>query len=96
MCSRRREDIANARMVFANGCVANINTSRVSLKKVARNPGLSSAGLSVPQLHGAEWPSHSQGRRVSPPRGYPHRERDEPLKLELISFIDCVRRGAGS
>ncbi|MCD8483325.1 MAG: Gfo/Idh/MocA family oxidoreductase [Verrucomicrobia bacterium] len=27
------EDIANARIVFANGCIANINTSRVSTKK---------------------------------------------------------------
>ena len=30
----KTEDIANARLVFANGCVANINTSRASLKKV--------------------------------------------------------------
>ena len=28
------EDIANARVTFENGCVANINTSRVSTKKV--------------------------------------------------------------
>ena len=28
------EDIANARITFENDCVANINTSRVSMKKV--------------------------------------------------------------
>lgn len=30
----RTEDIANARLQFANGCVANLSTSRMSLKKV--------------------------------------------------------------
>ena len=30
----KTEDIANARIVFANGCVANLSTSRMSLKKV--------------------------------------------------------------
>lgn len=30
----RTEDIANARIEFANGCVANLSTSRMSLKKV--------------------------------------------------------------
>lgn len=30
----RSEDIANARIVFANGCVANLNASRVSQKKL--------------------------------------------------------------
>jgi predicted dehydrogenase len=30
----RTEDIANARLEFANGCVANLSTSRMSLKKV--------------------------------------------------------------
>ncbi|MCU6551028.1 hypothetical protein, partial [Klebsiella pneumoniae] len=30
----KTEDIANARLQFANGCVANLSTSRLSLKKV--------------------------------------------------------------
>jgi predicted dehydrogenase len=30
----KTEDIANARLQFANGCVANLSTSRMSLKKV--------------------------------------------------------------
>ncbi|MDO8541874.1 MAG: Gfo/Idh/MocA family oxidoreductase [Opitutaceae bacterium] len=30
----KTEDIANARIEFANGCVANLSTSRISLKKV--------------------------------------------------------------
>ncbi len=30
----KTEDIANARIEFANGCVANLNVSRVSSKKV--------------------------------------------------------------
>jgi predicted dehydrogenase len=30
----KTEDIANARIQFANGCVANLSTSRMSLKKV--------------------------------------------------------------
>lgn len=34
LVSKTREDIANARIEFKNGCVANLSTSRMSLKKV--------------------------------------------------------------
>lgn len=32
----RREDIANARLTFANGCVANVTASRVAIKRMRR------------------------------------------------------------
>lgn len=35
-------DIANARVEFANGCVANLTASRISMK-ICANPGFSSA-----------------------------------------------------
>ncbi|HOX39289.1 MAG TPA: Gfo/Idh/MocA family oxidoreductase [Candidatus Brocadiia bacterium] len=34
--SEKREDIANARLTFENGCVANITASRVSIKKMRK------------------------------------------------------------
>ena len=41
------EDIANARLVFANGCVANLSASRVSEKKAREIKGLSGHRLFV-------------------------------------------------
>lgn len=85
------EDIANARIQFANGCVANLNTSRVSLKKVREirvfqpNTYLS--------LNFMEQKGHLlrkdglQLQREDIPI-----EKGEPLRLELESFIECVRQ----
>lgn len=85
------EDIANARMVFANGCVANINTSRVSLKKVRE------IRVFQPQAYLSLNFMEQSGHLIRKDGLALHREdipieKDEPLKLELISFIDCVRR----
>ncbi|MEM0967129.1 MAG: Gfo/Idh/MocA family oxidoreductase [Verrucomicrobiota bacterium] len=87
------EDIANARIVFENGCVANINTSRVSLKKVRE--------IRVFQ------PESYLSLDFMNQKGHLLRKRDqglvrddipiepgEPLKLELESFLACVRDGS--
>lgn len=85
----RTEDIGNARIKFKNGCVANLNVSRVSAKKVREirifQPGaymsldfMNQAGHLVKVgANGIE--------RVEVPF-----EKEEPLKAELASFADCV------
>ncbi|MCC5807965.1 MAG: Gfo/Idh/MocA family oxidoreductase [Opitutales bacterium] len=85
------EDIANARIVFEGGCVANINTSRVSLKKV-REIRVFQPEVYL-SLNFMEQKGHlirKQGLALDK-EDIPI-ERDEPLKLELLSFTDCIRR----
>ena len=86
-----KEDMANVRMVFESGCVANLNTSRVSQKKVREirlfqeNTYLS---LDFMNQSGHLWRKEGSclEKEIIPI------EKEEPLKLELLSFIDCVRR----
>lgn len=94
------EDIANARIRFASGCVANITCSRVSVERMRKirifardayvstdysaqevlvyrkKPGPLEAGMSPMDLIAVE-PLEVH--------------KDEPLKLELASFAQCVR-----
>jgi predicted dehydrogenase len=84
------EDIANARITFENGCVANINTSRVSTKKVRE------IRVFQPQnylsLDFQEQSGHFL-RKVNSEllREEIPIEKDEPLKLELASFVQVVK-----
>ena len=84
------EDIANARITFENGCVANINTSRVSTKKVRE------IRVFQPQnylsLDFQEQRGHCL-RKVDSEllREEIPIEKDEPLKLELASFVQVVK-----
>ncbi|MDR1818602.1 MAG: Gfo/Idh/MocA family oxidoreductase [Puniceicoccales bacterium] len=89
-----REDIANARLTFANGAVANLNTSRVSFKKVRElrvfQPG---AYLSLDFMNQA---GHllrvgDGGTIFDIKREEIPIEKGEPLALELASFVKCVR-----
>ncbi|MGB0290721.1 MAG: Gfo/Idh/MocA family protein, partial [Opitutales bacterium] len=84
------EDIANARIVFENGCVANINTSRVSMKKVREIRVFQSANyLSLDFMnqtgHFLKKEEEELVRENIPI------EKEEPLKLELASFVKVVR-----
>lgn len=114
------EDIANARLRFANGCVANLTASRISpeqmrkirvfsggeqpcyvsldyraqegfLYRLARE-GESESSL-LKKLLAAKTSSivsEFAGRKIV--REPVPIEKDEPLKLELRSFVECVRR----
>lgn len=85
------EDIANARIVFEGGCVANINTSRVSLKKVREIRVFQpEAYLSLNFMEQTGHLIRKQGLALDK-QDIPL-EREEPLKLELLSFTDCIRR----
>ena len=84
------EDIANCRITFDNGCVCNLTASRVSddvMRKIRiflRNTYISLDYVKqeafVYKKHGALISKHALPI-----------QKEEPLKEELESFIDCVR-----
>lgn len=84
------EDIANARITFANACVANINTSRVSEKKVREIRVFQPANyLSLDFMNQSGHFLRKEGPELV--REEIPIEKDEPLKLELASFAQVVR-----
>ena len=87
----KREDIANARIVFKNKCVANLNVSRVSFKKL-REIRIFQKGMYM-SLDFMNQKGHMvkiNGLTDIVPEEVPF-EKQEPLKSELASFIDCVK-----
>jgi predicted dehydrogenase len=97
----RKVDIANVRIEFASGCVANFTASRVSTERVrklrffqphqyvsidyARQDLLF---IDVKPQDGAPDPDSSlSGLAVSKPTVKP----GEPLRFEIESFLECVR-----
>jgi predicted dehydrogenase len=83
-------DIANVRLAFANGCIANLTASRVSVEKIRK--------LRVFQPH--EYISLDYARqdaaRIRMENGQARFdslpvEKQEPLRLELESFLESVR-----
>jgi predicted dehydrogenase len=88
----KREDIANARLRFANGCVANITASRISPEKLRKiRVFQSDAYLSLDYQEQGGWIYRKDGMEIV--RENVEIEKEEPLKLELASFIDCAASG---
>jgi predicted dehydrogenase len=115
----RSEDIANARLRFANGCIANLTVSRVSPERMRKirvfsggantsyisldyraqegfiyriaSEGEEESSLWKKLLHAKDSTIVSQfgGKRIV--RQPVPIEKEEPLKLELQHFIECVR-----
>lgn len=83
-------DIANVRLAFSNGCIANLTASRVSLEKVRKlrlfQPG---EYISVDYARQDAARIRVTGGEV----GFDALPvvQQEPLRLELESFVDCVR-----
>lgn len=91
-------DIANARIQFSSGCVANLTASRMSTNKMRRlrlfqrdnyvsidfqtRQGVIARRVSIPGEKPAVETETFQGTA------------DEPLKLQLESFVQAVRDGA--
>lgn len=87
-----REDIANARIRFESGCVANITASRISpekMRKIRVFQGDAYLSLDYQAQEGKIY--RREGMAILPEDVVI--EKDEPLKLELASFIDCVAKG---
>ncbi len=85
----KNEDIANARIQFANKCVANLNASRVSLKKL-REIRIFQEGLymSLDYMNQKGHVVRVDGGGIIPEE-VPI-EKHEPLKTELASFLNCA------
>ncbi len=93
-------DIANARIRFTNGCVANATASRVSLKterklRIFRDDAYLSIDLQQKIL------TVIRKRDEAPPAGQlpvnieeQNFEQGDALKAEIESFLGCVRTGA--
>jgi predicted dehydrogenase len=89
----RREDIANARLRFANGCVANVTASRISDKKMRKIQVFHTEGyISLDYQEQSGHLYRRDGMQIV--REDVQVEKDEPLKLELAAFVECARQGA--
>ena len=83
-------DIANVRLAFENGCVANLTASRVSTEKIRK------LRLFQPEEYISLDYARQDIARISVKGGEVgfdslSVEQQEPLRLELQSFVECVR-----
>ena len=86
------EDIANARIRFANGCVANVTASRISPEKMRKiRVFQSDCYLSLDYQEQAGQIHWREGMSIQ--RAEVEVEKGEPLKLELAAFIASVAHG---
>lgn len=96
------EDIANVRLRFASGCVANLTSSRVSLEKM-RKIRIFEDNAYVSTDYSAQEVLIYRKKPGAIPEGSNPMEhisiepldvkKDEPLKMELAAFIECVTKG---
>ena len=95
-------DIANARLEFADGCVANVTASRVSQKAMRKmrifqhdayfSLDFSGSSIDIARRHGTEGDA----------RGFPKitveerktATKSDAILAEIRAFLDCVRTGA--
>jgi predicted dehydrogenase len=83
------EDIANVRLVFENGCVANITASRISQERLRKiRVFQSDTYVSLDYMNQTGQVCRILGGSISS-ESVPI-EKGEPLAEELKSFIDCV------
>jgi predicted dehydrogenase len=91
-----RTDIANARLRFASGCIANVTASRISRERV-RKARFFQQDSYVSIDYAAQ---EVEVYRLAPGAGRPVIEggrldvaQEEPLQRELADFVDAVRTG---
>lgn len=102
----QHEDIAQAQLLFENGCIASISASRVSAEKI-RNLEITQddAFLHLDYIdQNIILRKQVSSRYVfDQPRAMYQREfmvqqplisKDEPLRLELQHFVECIRTGS--
>src|SRR5437016_4143614 len=88
----RGEDIANARLRFENGCVANVTSSRISPEQMRKiRIFQEDAYLSLDYQNQSGEIYRRAGGRIT--RDKVAIEREEPLKRQLTSFIECASTG---
>jgi len=83
------EDIANVRLVFENGCVANITASRISRDKMRKiRVFQEDTYVSLDYMNQAGQILRKKGGGIDATK-VPI-EKGEPLAAELASFVQCV------
>ncbi len=88
----KSEDIANARIRFENGCVANITSSRISPERMRKiRVFQEDAYLSLDYEKQAGEIYRLENGKIT--RDKVPIEREEPLKQQLVSFIECATTG---
>ena len=88
----RGEDIANARLRFENGCVANITSSRISPERMRKiRVFQEDAYLSLDYEKQTGEIYRREAGKIT--RNKVEIEREEPLKRELAAFIECASTG---
>lgn len=91
-------DIANARIQFQSGCVANLTASRVSLGKMRRFRVFQRESYVSIDLQSRQGIVGRRSREPEQTSGFSIEEfkgsDDEPLKLQLESFLHAIRTGS--
>jgi predicted dehydrogenase len=92
-----RFDIANARLRFASGCIANVTASRISRERVRKirffqPDAYISIDYAAQEVEGWRLVPRD-GERPSIQGGPLPVERDEPLRRELADFVSAARAG---
>jgi predicted dehydrogenase len=92
-------DIANARLRFANGCVANVTASRISLKSERKMRFFQQDTYISADFQNRVLSIHRKGTREQFP-GVPEFIADETayeagdaLRAEIADFLECIRTG---
>jgi len=97
------EDIANVRLRFASGCVANLTSSRVSMDRMRKIRVFGDNAYVSTDYSAREVLVYRKKPGPVPPGTDPMEhitvdslevKKDEPLKLELGAFTDAVRNDA--
>lgn len=92
------EDIANVRVRFKTGCLADLTASRISMRRVRKlRIFQESSYISLDYLDTSLKIYRPKGPRIRSLKDVevvvPKLDKREPLKTELLHFIDCIRRG---
>ena len=90
-----RYDIANARLRFANGCIANVTASRISRDRVRKirffqPDAYISIDYAAQEVEGYRL-LRREGQRPEIQGGQLPIAHEEPLKRELVDFVGAVR-----
>ncbi len=93
-------DIANARLTFANGCVANVTASRISLKSERKMRIFQPDAYMSVDFQNRIFSYHCKGEGEMFP-GVPDinsteniYEDGDALQTEIAAFIDCAKNGS--
>lgn len=92
-------DIANARLEFDNGCVANVTASRVSAKTERKMRIFDSQAYVSVDFHNRVLSTYRKGEGESHPGvaeivgEQQSFDNNDALKLEIIAFLDAIEHG---